>query len=89
MHQKCGERIWRYCPRLSGGEDDRSVILEVASSFFTVFVVLMQECSLKYHRLHPEYIHQRIERLGHAYSLRILLLMCDVVSDMTSLPIGL
>ncbi|EIN11327.1 DNA repair protein rad10 [Punctularia strigosozonata HHB-11173 SS5] len=34
--------------------------------------------SLKYHRLHPEYIHQRIERLGHSYSLRILLLMCDV-----------
>ncbi|RPD65427.1 DNA repair protein rad10 [Lentinus tigrinus ALCF2SS1-7] len=34
--------------------------------------------SLRYHRLHPEYIHQRIERLGHAYNLRILLLMCDV-----------
>ncbi|KIM75474.1 hypothetical protein PILCRDRAFT_827178 [Piloderma croceum F 1598] len=34
--------------------------------------------SLKYHRLHPEYIHQRIERLGHSYSLRILLLLCDV-----------
>ncbi|TFY65181.1 hypothetical protein EVJ58_g2134 [Rhodofomes roseus] len=26
--------------------------------------------SLRYHRLHPEYIHQRIERLGHAYTLR-------------------
>lgn len=36
--------------------------------------------SLKYHRLHPEYIHQRIERLGHSYSLRILLLLCDIVS---------
>ncbi|TBU23582.1 restriction endonuclease type II-like protein [Dichomitus squalens] len=34
--------------------------------------------SLRYHRLHPEYIHQRIEKLGHAYNLRILLLMCDV-----------
>ncbi|OBZ68139.1 DNA excision repair protein ERCC-1 [Grifola frondosa] len=34
--------------------------------------------SLRYHRLHPEYIHQRIERLGHSYNLRILLLMCDV-----------
>ncbi|KAH9935459.1 restriction endonuclease type II-like protein [Fomitopsis serialis] len=34
--------------------------------------------SLRYHRLHPEYIHQRIERLGHAYTLRVLLLMCDV-----------
>ncbi|KAH9169802.1 restriction endonuclease type II-like protein [Lactarius sanguifluus] len=34
--------------------------------------------SLRYHRLHPEYIHQRIERLGQAYNLRILLLMCDI-----------
>ncbi|KAI0295073.1 restriction endonuclease type II-like protein [Multifurca ochricompacta] len=34
--------------------------------------------SLRYHRLHPEYIHQRIERLGQSYNLRILLLMCDI-----------
>ncbi|KZT28939.1 DNA repair protein rad10 [Neolentinus lepideus HHB14362 ss-1] len=34
--------------------------------------------SLKYHRLHPEYIHTRIEKLGHSYNLRILLIMCDV-----------
>lgn len=34
--------------------------------------------SLRYHRLHPEYIHQRIEALGYAYNLRILLLMCDI-----------
>ncbi|KAG7098603.1 hypothetical protein E1B28_000527 [Marasmius oreades] len=34
--------------------------------------------SLKYHRLHPEYIYTRIEKLGHNYGLRILLLLCDV-----------
>ncbi|TFK44768.1 restriction endonuclease type II-like protein [Crucibulum laeve] len=34
--------------------------------------------SLKYHRLHPEYIHTRIEKLGHSYSLRILLILCDI-----------
>ncbi|KAI0074163.1 DNA repair protein rad10 [Panus rudis PR-1116 ss-1] len=34
--------------------------------------------SLRYHRLHPEYIHQRIKKLGHAYNLRVLLIMCDV-----------
>ncbi|KAI0067429.1 DNA repair protein rad10 [Artomyces pyxidatus] len=34
--------------------------------------------SLKYHRLHPEYIHQRIEALGQSYNLRILLLQCDI-----------
>lgn len=39
-----------------------------------------QHVSLRYHRLHPEYIHTRIEKLGHSYNLRILLIMCDVVS---------
>ncbi|KAK7692725.1 hypothetical protein QCA50_004358 [Cerrena zonata] len=34
--------------------------------------------SLRYHRLHPEYIHQRIQKLGHTYNLRVLLIMCDV-----------
>ena len=39
----------------------------------------LRDYSLRYHRLHPEYIHQRIERLGHSYNLRVLLLMCDIV----------
>ncbi|KDN43419.1 hypothetical protein K437DRAFT_257481 [Tilletiaria anomala UBC 951] len=34
--------------------------------------------SLRYHRLHPEYIHQRISTLGTMFSLRILLVQCDV-----------
>ncbi|CAG7854861.1 DNA excision repair protein ERCC-1 [Serendipita indica DSM 11827] len=34
--------------------------------------------SLKYHRLHPEYIHGRIEKIQGLYGLRILLLVCDV-----------
>ncbi|KAF5369311.1 hypothetical protein D9758_002814 [Tetrapyrgos nigripes] len=34
--------------------------------------------SLKYHRLHPEYIHTRIQKLGHSYNLRILLVLCDI-----------
>ncbi|KAF4621413.1 hypothetical protein D9613_000738 [Agrocybe pediades] len=34
--------------------------------------------SLKYHRLHPEYIFKRIEKLGISYNLRILLILCDV-----------
>lgn len=35
--------------------------------------------SLRYHRLHPEYIHTRIQKLAHMYTLRILLVVCDVV----------
>jgi DNA excision repair protein ERCC-1 len=34
--------------------------------------------SIRYHRLHPEYIHQRIEKLGKMYTLRILMISCDV-----------
>lgn len=33
---------------------------------------------LRYHLLHPEYIHTRIKKLGHAYALRIMLVHCDV-----------
>ncbi|EJU04486.1 DNA repair protein rad10 [Dacryopinax primogenitus] len=34
--------------------------------------------SLRYHRLHPEYIHTRIGKLEGRYMLRVLLMMCDV-----------
>lgn len=34
--------------------------------------------SLKYHSLHPEYVHERLKQLGRAYDLRVLLVLCDV-----------
>ena len=34
--------------------------------------------SLKYHRLHPEYIYSRIKALGAKYNLRVLLTMVDI-----------
>ncbi|WFD44835.1 ssDNA endonuclease and repair protein rad10 [Malassezia psittaci] len=34
--------------------------------------------SLRYFRLHPEYIHMRIQKLAHMYTLRVLLVLCDV-----------
>ncbi len=40
--------------------------------------------SLKYHRLHPEYIATRIEKLGISYKLRILLILCDIVRFLCS-----
>ncbi|KIW82357.1 hypothetical protein Z517_05384 [Fonsecaea pedrosoi CBS 271.37] len=36
--------------------------------------------SLKYHRLHPEYIYSRIRQLGKLYNLRILLTMVDITN---------
>ena len=34
--------------------------------------------SLKYHRLHPEYVYSRIRALGGKYNLRVLLTMVDI-----------
>ena len=36
--------------------------------------------SLKYHRLHPEYIYSRIRALGKMYNLRVLLTMIDITN---------
>ncbi|KAF8432078.1 restriction endonuclease type II-like protein [Terfezia claveryi] len=41
--------------------------------------------SLKYHRLHPEYIYNRVKLLGHSYSLRILLVMVDIENHQSPL----
>lgn len=41
--------------------------------------------SLKYHRLHPEYVYSRIRALGHKYNLRILLTMVDIPNHEESL----
>src|SRR5690606_25616854 len=34
--------------------------------------------SLKYHRLHPEYIFGRVNALGTGFSLRVLMVMLDI-----------
>ncbi|QIX02258.1 hypothetical protein AMS68_007775 [Peltaster fructicola] len=41
--------------------------------------------SLKYHRLHPEYIYTRIKGLGGRYLLRIVLVMVDIGNHEESL----
>jgi DNA excision repair protein ERCC-1 len=41
--------------------------------------------SLKYHRLHPEYIYNRIKSLAGKYNLRILLTMVDIGNHEDSL----
>ena len=41
--------------------------------------------SLKYHRLHPEYIYTRIRALQHQYNLRVLLTMVDIDNHEESL----
>jgi DNA excision repair protein ERCC-1 len=41
--------------------------------------------SLKYHRLHPEYIYARIRLLGGKFNLRIVLIMVDIPNHEDSL----
>ncbi|WEW55550.1 ssDNA endonuclease and repair protein rad10 [Emydomyces testavorans] len=41
--------------------------------------------SLKYHRLHPEYVYSRIKLLGGKFTLRILLIMVDIPNHEDSL----
>lgn len=46
---------------------------------------LCGHCSLKYHRLHPEYIYTRIRNLQGRYNLRILLTIVDIPNHEDSL----
>lgn len=41
--------------------------------------------SLKYHRLHPEYIYSRVKQLAGKYNLRIVLVMVDIQNHEDSL----
>lgn len=41
--------------------------------------------SLKYHRLHPEYVYSRVKALRGKYTLRILLIMVDIPNHEDSL----
>ena len=41
--------------------------------------------SVKYHLLHPDYIHKRLKDLGKNFELRILLLLADAVSSFSQI----
>lgn len=41
--------------------------------------------SMRYHSLNPDYIHERLKKLGNMYDLRILLVLVDVVNSKPSL----
>lgn len=48
-------------------------------------MILISLHSLKYHRLHPEYVYTRIRNLQGKYNLRILLTMVDITNHEDSL----
>ncbi|KAK9479894.1 restriction endonuclease type II-like protein [Lipomyces japonicus] len=51
----------------------------IASSIAVLFL------SLKYHRLHPEYIYNRITKLGKNFKLRVLLVVVDIENHAESI----
>ncbi|KAJ2512600.1 ssDNA endonuclease and repair protein rad10 [Coemansia sp. RSA 2049] len=67
----------------------RNVRWSFAKDILPDYVVGRASCilylSIKYHRLHPEYIAKRIEGLGRNYSLRVLLVYAD--TDDSKLPL--
>jgi hypothetical protein len=48
-----------------------------------VVTISLFSSSLRYHNLHPDYIHGRMKDLGKTFDLRILLVQVDVVGSRT------
>jgi hypothetical protein len=71
--------VWGYRAGLSSRREYVCLVSEVSLGCANLESLLMFR-SLKYHRLHPEYLHTRIEAIRGMYLLRVLLLMCDIVS---------
>ena len=92
MHSQRPQGVWRHFARLPSRQNDGSPLPQVPPSSPSSTppaerILRFCDHSLRYHRLHPEYIHQRIERLGLSYNLRILLLMCDIVRPPYPFPV--
>ncbi|KAL7004037.1 ssDNA endonuclease and repair protein rad10 [Cystobasidiomycetes sp. EMM_F5] len=67
-----GNPIINYIRNVAWEYDDILVDYSVGATTGVLYL------SLRYHRLHPEYVHGRIAKLGNAYSLRVLLVSVDV-----------
>lgn len=76
--------IQRHSRRLCHGLNDMRSLPKV-SSRYVHHLHLANICSLKYHRLHPEYVYTRIRNLQGKYNLRILLTMIDIPNHEDSL----
>ena len=77
-----GKEFGDIVPDFQVGRTTCILFLRYFSSLLHLWWCSDEHISLRYHRLHPEYIHTRIEKLGQSYNLRILLIMCDVVRNL-------
>ena len=46
-----------------------------------MYICMFNLNSVRYHSLHPNYIHDRLKSLGKQYQLRVLLVLVDTVSS--------
>ncbi|KAI8055640.1 GF12823 [Syncephalis plumigaleata] len=84
-----GNRVLRYI---------KNVSWEWSDDILPDYVVGVTQCvlflSLRYHRLRPEYIYDRIQKLGNRYMLRVLMIQVDVtdhqelIRELTQLAIN-
>jgi DNA excision repair protein ERCC-1 len=58
---------------------------EINADYVTGATSCVLFLSLKYHRLHPEYIYTRIKKLGRDFELRIILVVVDVENHAESM----
>jgi len=72
-------------PVLEGIKQHPKEIADIPADYVLGATTCALFLSLKYHRLHPEYIYNRIRELHGRYNLRILLILVDISNHEASL----
>ena len=67
-----GNSVLKYITNVSHQFDNILCDYEVGKSTGVLFL------SIRYHRLHPNYIYERLRELGKSYTLRIVLVLIDI-----------
>jgi DNA excision repair protein ERCC-1 len=73
-HRQKGNTVLKELKQVPWRYEELKPDFELGKSSCAVFL------SLRYHNLHPEYIHGRIRELGRLYKLRVLLVQVDIKS---------
>jgi DNA excision repair protein ERCC-1 len=72
-------------PVLDGIKQHQKEIADIPADYQLGNTTCALFLSLKYHRLHPEYIYTRIQGLHGKYNLRIILVLVDITNHEASL----
>jgi DNA excision repair protein ERCC-1 len=72
-------------PVLDGIKQHQKEIADIPADYQLGNTTCALFLSLKYHRLHPEYIYKRIQDLHGKYNLRLILVLVDITNHEASL----